>query len=376
MTKSLPLLLALAASLAGCKKDAAKDAGKGGSPTGGEPATPATEPPAAPATPAMRPSQMTQLPLPALELPEDAKRAEKVALGHALFFDKRMSVDGSHACYSCHQNEDGNGGRDPLAIGPGNKQLPRHSPVIWNVGYFKKALYWDGRAATLEDNAKAAWGGGNMGVGMENLEKKAAEIGKISGYKKLFAAAFPGEKKVTPDMVANALSEYERTLVCNDTAFDKYAAGDKAALSDEQQRGLDVFLGKAQCAVCHAPPHFSTAMVTEGGVYFNTGIGTTGKAEADVDVGRRKVTNADGDWAAFKPPSLRNVAKSAPYFHDGSVAKLEDAVKLMATGGIDNKNKTVLLADRKLSAAEMSDLIAFLRGLDCGGMLVEPKLPK
>lgn len=374
MIKSLPLLLALSAALAGCKKDAAKS----DSPATDQPAPPATVPPVAepPAPPAARPSQMQQAPLPALELPADAKRAEKVSLGHALFFDKRLSVDGSRACYSCHLNEDGNGGHDPLAIGPGDKPLTRHSPVIWNVGYYKNSLYWDGRAATLEDNAKAAWGGGNMGVGAENLEKKAEEIGKIAGYKKLFAAAFPGEKKVTPDMVASALSEYERTLVCNDTAFDKYAAGDKAALSEEQQRGLDVFLGKGQCSVCHAPPHFSTAMAVDGGAYFNVGIGTTGKAEADVDVGRMKITSAPGDWAAFKPPSLRNVAKSAPYFHDGSVAKLEDAVKLMANGGIDNKNKTALLADRKLTPAETADLIAFLHGLDCGGKLEEPKLPK
>jgi cytochrome c peroxidase len=375
MTKSLPLVLALAASLAGCKKDAATDAVKSDSPATGQPAAPATPPPAEPPAPATRPSQMQQATLPPLELAADAKRAEKIALGHALFFDKRLSVDGTRACYSCHLNEDGNGGHDPLAIGPGDKPLTRHSPVIWNVGYFKNSLYWDGRAATLEDNAKAAWGGGNMGVGKENLEKKAAEIGKIAGYKKLFAAAFPGEKKVTPDMVASALSEYERTLICNDTAYDKYAAGDKAALSDEQQRGLDIFLGKGQCAVCHAPPHFSTAMATDGGAYFNVGIGTQ-KAEADVDVGRMKVSNAAADWAAFKPPSLRNVAKSPPYFHNGSVAKLEDAVKLMATGGIDNKNKTALLADRKLSAAEMTELIAFLRGLDCGGKLEEPKLPK
>jgi cytochrome c peroxidase len=313
--------------------------------------------------------------MPALELPADAKRAEKIALGHALFFDKRLSVDGSRACYSCHLNEDGNGGHDPIAIGPGDKPLTRHSPVIWNVGYYKNALYWDGRAATLEDNAKAAWGGGNMGVGAENLEKKALEIGKIKGYKKLFSAAFPAEKTVTPDMVANALSEYERTLLCNDTAYDKYAAGDKAALSEQQQRGLDVFLGKGQCSVCHAPPFFSTAMSVDGGAYFNVGIGTNNRAEADVDVGRMKVTNVETDWAAFKPPSLRNVSKSAPYFHNGSVATLEEAVKLMSSGGIDNKNKTQLLSDRGLSDAERADLISFLGGLDCGGKLETPKLP-
>ena len=190
MTKSLPLLFAitasLTASLAACKKDAAK--------SDSPPDQPAPPVPSEPPAPTTRPSQMQQQPMPALELPADAKRAEKVALGHALFFDKRLSVDGSRSCYSCHQNEDGNGGHDPLAIGPGDKPLPRHSPVIWNVGYYQNALYWDGRAATLEDNAKAAWAGGNMGVGKENLEKKAEEIGKIAGYKKLFKAAFPEEK--------------------------------------------------------------------------------------------------------------------------------------------------------------------------------------
>lgn len=372
MRKPLPLFLctiaALLAPLAGCKKDAEKAP----APTTPEEQKPADPPPSPPMT---RPSQMKQGELPPLELPDDPRRADKIALGHALFFDPRLSVDGSKACYSCHMNEDGNGGKDPVAIGPGNKPLPRHSPVIWNVGYFKSSLYWDGRAATLEENAKAAWAGGNMGVGKENLEKKAEELGKIKGYQKLFAAAFPGEKKVTPDMVASALSEYERTLICKDTAYDKYAAGDEAALSEEQQRGLDVFLGKGQCAVCHAPPHFSTAMAVDGGSYFNVGIGTQ-KPEAEVDVGRMKVTNNAADWGAFKPPSLRNVAKSAPYFHNGSVATLEEAVKIMATGGIDNKAKTPLIADRKLTDAEMADLLAFLKGLDCGGKLEPPaKMP-
>jgi cytochrome c peroxidase len=382
MKHTLVLVLAAAALTAGCKKKSAESDGSGTAGTAGttgsagSTGSAAEAKPAPPPPPAPRPSQSPQAKMPALELPADDKRAQKVALGHALFFDKRMSVDGSRACYSCHQNEDGNGGHDPIAIGPGDKKLSRHSPVIWNVGYYKNALYWDGRAANLEDNAKAAWGGGNMAVGKENLEKKALEIGKIAGYKKLFAAAFPAEKKVTPDMVANALAEYERTLICNDTAYDKFAAGDAAALSDQQQRGLDVFLGKGQCAVCHAPPFFSTAMGVDGGAYFNVGIGTAGKPEAEVDVGRMKITNAEIDWAAFRPPSLRNVAKSPPYFHDGSVGTLEEAVKLMASGGIANKAKTQLLADRGLTEAELADLVSFLRGLDCGGKLEEPKLPK
>ncbi|HSN25995.1 MAG TPA: cytochrome c peroxidase [Kofleriaceae bacterium] len=357
--KSAALLAA--AALVGCKSKESPPAQTGS-------AAPA---PAQPEAPKVRPSQQPLPQLPALELPADAKRAEKVALGHALFFDKRLSANKDRACYSCHMNEDGNGGHDPIAIGSGDKKQTRHAPVIWNTAYFKGAWYWDGRAKTLEDNASAAWSGGNMGVGKDNLAKKAAEIAAIPGYKKLFEAA---GLKGTADDIAAAISEYERTLICKDTAYDKYAAGDKTALTDQQQRGLDIFLGKGQCLICHAPPYFSTAMGVDGGVYFNMGIGTD-VPDDQVDIGRMKVTNNQTDWAAFKPPSLRNVTKSAPYFHNGSVAKLEDAVKIMAGGGIKNKNLNPVLADRGLTDAERADLIAFLGGLDCPGKLDEPKLP-
>ena len=329
--------------------------------------------PAAPPVQAARPSQGTLPQLPAVELPDDPKRAAKVALGHVLFFDKRLSGANDRSCYSCHQNEDGNGGHDPLAIGSGDKVLTRHSPVIWNVGFWKNAFYWDGRAPTLEANVKGAWGGGNMNAGADNLDKKAAEIAKVKGYEKLIADAF-GTEPLKGDHVASAIAEYMRTLVCKDTAYDKFAAGDKAALSEQQQRGLDVFVGKGACITCHAPPYFSTAMAVDGGIYFNTGIGTQ-VAEDKVDIGRMAVTKDEKDWAAFKPPSLRNVTKSPPYFHDGSVAKLEDAVKLMASGGIKNKNLNLALADRQLSAAELADLTAFLGALDCPGKLEEPKVP-
>jgi cytochrome c peroxidase len=115
-------------------------------------------------------------------------------------------------------------------------------------------------------------------------------------------------------------------------------------------------------------------MGVDGGLFFNVGIGTD-KPEPDVDVGRMSVTSAATDWAAFKPPSLRNVTKSPPYFHDGSRATLEEAVKLMSTGGLNNKNKTTLLVDRGLTDAERADLISFLGALECPGKLEEPKLP-
>lgn len=318
--------------------------------------------------------QMDSLTFPtisAMTFPKENEQSdEKVALGHKLFFEEKLSVDGSVSCYSCHQNEDGNGGKDPLAIGAQGKKLTRHSPVIWNVGYLP-ALYWDGRSASLEDQAKGAWAGGNMGVGADKLDAKAKEVAALPEYKELFAKAFPGEE-VNADTVAKAISAYERTLICNDTAYDKYAAGDKKALTDAQKDGLELFMGKAMCSACHAPPFFSTAYMGQG-TYFNVGVGIEGVEEKDVDVGRMKVTSDEKDWSAFKPPSLRNVTKSAPYFHDGHTSDLKAAVKFMASGGYDNKNKTPLMSDKKLSDAELDKLVTFLGALECGGSLQVPK---
>lgn len=364
----LPFALGIAAALVGCKKN------KTETPPQPEPGSGSATAPAPP--PAQRPSQLPLAQMPNLELPPDPKRAEKIELGHVLFFDKRLSGNNDRACYSCHMNEDGNGGHDPVAIGSGNKPQPRHAPVLWNTAYYQEAWYWDGRAPSLEANAKAAWGGGNMAGGDDaKLDKKAAELAKIPGYKKLFEAAFPGTP-IKADQVTQAIAEYERTMICKDTRYDKFAGGDKTALNDQEQRGLDVFLGKGQCLICHAPPFFSSAMGVPKGFFQNIGIGTDGVPEDKVDIGRMKVTNNPADWAAFKPPSLRNVTKSPPYFHNGSVAKLEDAVKLMSTGGIANKNKTTLLADRGLTDAERADLIAFLGALECPEKLEPPaKLP-
>jgi cytochrome c peroxidase len=376
MKSRIALLVALSAF--GCKKkekQAEPAPASGAQVASGSAATP--EPPKA------RPSQQPQTAMPELALPDDPKRKEKIALGHVLFFDKRLSGANDRACYSCHQNEDGTGGHDPVAIGSGDKKLTRHAPALWNVGYWKGAFYWDGRAKTLEANVNGAWGGGNMGgapAGSDPaattaaLDKRAADLAKIKGYAPLFEAAY-GKVAIKAEQVNGAIAEYMRTFLCNDTAFDQFAGGKKDALSEQQQKGLDVFLGKGKCITCHAPPYFSSAMPTEGGAYFNVGIGTKDVPEDKVDVGRMKVSNQPGDWAAFKPPSLRNITKTPPYFHDGSVAKLEDAVKLMASGGIPNKNKNPLLEDTKLTDAEIADLVAFFGALECPGKLEEPKLP-
>ena len=307
-----------------------------------------------------------------VKIPEDNPQSTpKIELGHQLFFDKRLSVDGSHSCYSCHQNEDGNAGHEPLAIGPGNKKLARRSPSIWNVGFLPR-LHWDGRLHSLETQALDALEGDLMGLGAGKVPAKAAQLAKIPGYKRQFEAAFPG-LGLTIDTLVQALSSYERTLVCNDTAFDKFGRGDKSALTDDQKRGYMVFSERAKCDTCHTPPFFSTAYMPPAGVFFNIGIGTEGKEDKDVDVGRMGVTKKDADWAAFKPPSLRNVGNRVAYFHDGSRSTLEAAVRFMASGGHDNKNHSPIVQDKKLSDEEVRLIVSFLGSLSCEQKLVPPK---
>jgi cytochrome c peroxidase len=291
----------------------------------------------------------------------------KVALGKKLFFEPALSVDGTRSCYSCHQNEDGTGGHEPLAIGAKNVTLPRHAPALWNVAYLPR-LYWDGRSDSLEAQAKAAWAGGNLGVGQENLTAKANELGARTEYKALFDAAFPGYG-ATVETVVQAISAYERTLFCADTAYDRFASGDSQALSSEQKAGLELFQGKAACHGCHTPPFFSDAYLAAEGSYHNVGMGIEGKDAAAVDVGRQKISNNPLDWATFKTPSLRNVTRSAPYGHDGSQAQLEAQVRYMAKGGFKNPNLDPKMIDKQLSDAEISQLLAFLGALECPGKL-------
>jgi cytochrome c peroxidase len=337
-------------------------------------AAPAVTPAALGPTPVLAP-----LPAPPKSLgpmrapPNNPTTPAKVRLGQQLFFDPALSVDGTRSCYSCHQNEDGTGGHDPTAIGAKSTPLPRHSPTLWNVGYLPR-LYWDGRADSLEAQAKAAWAGANMGVGQDNLAAKAEEIGDKPEYSAQFRAAFPGIGP-TPDSVVQAISAYERTLFCGDTKLDRHVAGDAMALDGEQKAGLDLFIGKAGCHACHTPPFFSDAYLAEDGSYHNVGVGVRGKDPASVDVGRQKVSENPADWAAFKPPSLRNVTRSAPYLHDGSVAKLEDVVRFMAGGGFPNPSIDPKMVDKKLSDDEIKKIIAFLGTLECTGALTPPPSP-
>lgn len=287
---------------------------------------------------------------------------EKVALGRQLFFDERLSIDGSKSCYSCHVCEHGLTDGLPKAIGAGNKQLPRSSPTLWNIGYHKE-FYWDGRSNSLEAQAMAAWKGGNMGAG-DKTGEIAAKINALQGYKTQFQKVFQSD--ATPENMMKAISAYERTII-GTTAWDRFRAGDQSALSESATRGWNIFQA-IKCNNCHDGILFTDQQ------YHNIGIGMDQK---EPDVGRFKVTNKPEDTGAFKTPTLRDIAKSAPYFHDGSAKTLEEAVDIMLAGGkpndhLDKKN----LEPHKVLPDQREALLDFLRSLTVDCTLSKPALPQ
>jgi cytochrome c peroxidase len=288
---------------------------------------------------------------------------EKVALGHQLYYDQRLSADESRSCYSCHVCENGLTDGKPVAEGALGRVLTRSSPSLWNIGY-QTEFYWDGRAPSMERQAMAAWTGGNMGADADEI---VAKLNAIEDYRTQFQAVF-GED-ATPDNVVQAITAYERaTLICDDTPYDRWQGGDASAVSDAAKRGAELFVSKAGCGNCHSGSLFTDMK------YHNVGIGMDAE---EPDLGRYAVTENDVDRGAFKTPSLRDVARSAPYFHNGSVATLEEAVDLMAGGGIDNPYKdTENLKDAGLTDEEKADIVAFLESLTCPCELPAPELPE
>jgi cytochrome c peroxidase len=288
---------------------------------------------------------------------------EKVALGRQLFFDERLSVDGTRSCYACHVCEKGLTDGLPKAVGAMNKTLARSSPTLWNIGYHKE-YYWDGRSGSLEKQAMAAWQGGNMGA-KDHEQEIVSKINALAGYRAQFQKVFKSD--ATAENIMQAISAFERTIISGDTAWDKFKAGDESAMSEEAKRGWKVFQ-EIKCTNCH-----DGVLLTDQ-QYHNVGVGMD---KPEPDVGRFKVTNKPEDTGAFKTPTLRDIAKSAPYFHDGSAATLEEAVDFMIGGGKDNqyldkKN----LEKRVVTPEQKADLLAFLKSLQVDCKLSKPALPQ
>lgn len=297
--------------------------------------------------------------------PDNPMTPEKVALGKQLFFDERLSIDGSRSCYSCHVCEHGLTDGLPKAIGAGNKELTRSSPTLWNIGYHKE-FYWDGRSNSLEAQALAAWKGGNMGVG-DKTGDIVAKINALQGYKVQFQKVFQSD--ATADNMMKAIAAFERTIIGGNTAWDRYRAGDKSALSERAERGWNIFQA-IKCNNCHDGILFTDQQ------YHNIGISSLSRLK-ESDAGRLNVTKKEEDREAFKTPTLRDIAHTAPYFHDGSAKTLEEAVDIMLAGGIPNEHldKKNLQA-HKLLPDQREALLDFLRSLSIDCTLTKPVLPQ
>lgn len=270
---------------------------------------------------------------------------EKIDLGKALFFDPRMSASGVFSCNSCHNLATGGDDNMPTSIGHGWQQGPRNSPTVLN-SVFNEAQFWDGRAADLAEQAK---GPVQAGVEMANTpDNLLATLNSMPQYVEWFNEAFPDtDDPVTFDNFAKAIEAYEATLI-TPAPFDAWLNGDDSALTDEEKRGLEVFM-EAGCASCHGGVNLG------GNGYYPFGL--VERPGADIlpenDKGRYQVTATASDQYVFRAAPLRNIALTAPYFHSGVVWDLETAVEIMATSQLGTE----------LAAQETKSIVAFLNAL-------------
>ena len=286
--------------------------------------------------------------LPAIESPvSNPLTAEKVALGKQLFFDKNLSADRSLSCASCHDPERGWSNGQPVAAGVHGTLGTRNVPTIFNVA-LHRVQFWDGRATSLERQA--------LGPILNPVEMAMPSAGAVlkrihenDDYTRMFSAAFPDG--VTINNVARSLAAFERTILAGNAPFDRFEAGDEQALSGAAKRGWEIFQQKGKCIKCHKPPNFTDIS------YHNIGVGFSGKPP---DPGRYAVTKLKSNFGSFKSPTLRQLTKTAPYMHDGSMATIEEVVDYYDKGGNPNPQLSSEMKPLRLTKEEKRDLVQFL----------------
>lgn len=327
--------------------------------------------------------------LPAMEVPpENPVTAQKVVLGRKLFFDRRLSPNGTMSCAMCHVPEQGFAARElATPVGIEGRSVRRNAPTVLNVGW-QKRLFHDGREISLENQVWGPLLAANE-MGNPSIGYVIERIRSLEDYKGLFEAAFEG-RGVTPERIGAAMASYERTLAAGNSRFDRWRfGGDASVLSDAEKLGFRIFEGKGRCAACHLVGE-KHALFTDHG-FHNTGVGwrrasekpertrveiapgiyaelerkviATFSGAPQQDVGRYEITFDPRDRWSYKTPSLRNVALTAPYMHDGSLATLEAVVEFYDRGGIDNPEKSPRLAPLGLLQVERAALVAFLKSL-------------
>jgi cytochrome c peroxidase len=309
-------------------------------------------------TPKAEGPRLSQLPPPPAPATNPITPA-KVALGKQLFFDKRMSGSGQNSCESCHYRNLGWTDAQKLSKKDDGSMNTRHSPTMYNVAYLT-SWYWDGRATTLEGQTMAAWRGQ---TGADPV-KVAAILNAVPGYASQFQSIFG--TAATPENIVQALVTYLRTKNSGDSPWDRHEKGVKDAVSADAKEGFGIFMGKGRCVICHTPPLYSNSD------FYNIGLEANKEKK---DLGRFNVSKKVEDTSAFKVPTLRSVGISGPYFHDGSVASLEEAVRYMANAHNADPNKSPLLTNVGLSDSEIKKVVAFLETLTSDEKFERPILP-
>ncbi|HID52135.1 MAG TPA: hypothetical protein EYP41_08865 [Anaerolineae bacterium] len=293
------------------------------------------------------------------EPPDNPTTPEKAELGRLLFFDPILSQNNDRSCATCHQPDLGLGDGRAKGLGMDGADLTRNVPTLWNVGYAQN-LFWDGRLQSLEAQAELPLTHPNE-MGVTDTTAVVAEVAAIPEYQEKFNAIFPDG--VTFENIERALAAFQRTLITDVSPFDRYAAGDFDALTPQQRRGLTLFRsGATRCFECHTAPTFA------GDTFRVVGVPSD-------DPGRAAVSD-DGDFGAFKIPTLRNIALTAPYMHDGSMETLEEVLDFYADGGgraHGIENVDVFVQGFEMNDQERADLVAFLYALTDESRL--PEIP-
>ncbi len=303
--------------------------------------------------------QLPSVPIPSHNLQFNSK----VELGKLLFFDPRLSKDDSVSCASCHVPAAGFADPRQFSLGVGGKQGGRNAPSAMNAAY-NHLQFWDGRAGSLEEQALGPIQ--NPIEMAETLNGVVTKLSRVKVYQARFQAVFGDD--VSADGIAKAIAAFERTLISTNSPFDRSIAGDKSALSGSAQRGLELFQGKARCVLCHNGPNFTDNK------FHHIGVPQTGPLREDV--GRYAVTKREADRRAFKTPSLRSVALTAPYMHTGGFKTLDEVVDFYNGGGEAVPGKDAFMSALNLTDQEKKDLVEFMNSLT-GELtnMAPPKLP-
>jgi cytochrome c peroxidase len=292
--------------------------------------------------------------MPIIWPPDNPYSAQKAYLGRLLYFDTRLSADGTVSCGTCHKPN--LAFTDGVAVSTGirGQKGTRNSPTVLNRAY-SLAQFWDGRAMTLEQQVL-----GPMANPLEMGSTHTAVVKtlkSVAGYRVLFTRVF-GSDDITVDRVAKAIATFERTIQSGNAPYDRYKAGNPNAMTPQQIHGMDVFINKSKCDKCHEGINFTSNS------YANLGIGMD---KPKPDLGRYIVTKDPKDWGAFKTPTLREIEHTAPYMHDGSLKTLEEVVDFYDKGGRPNKNLDERMKKLNLTAVEKKDLVEFLKALSGEG---------